>query len=71
MMEQAEQMGTPLDVLITPVGGGGLLSGCATAAKGTRPTIRVVGAEPLGWLLASAVDLHSVVPLTVHYYPRC
>ncbi len=35
-----------LDVVIAPVGGGGLLSGTAIAAKGTRPAIRVIGAEP-------------------------
>jgi threonine ammonia-lyase medium form len=34
-----------LDVLITPVGGGGLISGCATAAKAMRPTVRVIGVE--------------------------
>jgi threonine dehydratase len=35
-----------LDLLITPVGGGGLIAGSATAAKGLRPSIRVVGVEP-------------------------
>ena len=35
-----------LDALIVPVGGGGLISGCATAARALRPTIRVFGAEP-------------------------
>jgi threonine dehydratase len=35
-----------LDVLVVPVGGGGLVSGCATAAKDLRPGIRVVGVEP-------------------------
>ena len=35
-----------LDALITPVGGGGLLSGCATIAKDLRPAIRIFGAEP-------------------------
>ncbi len=34
-----------LDVLVTPVGGGGLISGCATAAKAMRPGMRVVGVE--------------------------
>jgi threonine dehydratase len=34
-----------LDVLITPVGGGGLISGCATAAKTMRPAVRVIGVE--------------------------
>lgn len=37
-----------MDTLVVPVGGGGLLSGIATAAKATRPGIRVVGAEPTG-----------------------
>ena len=35
-----------LDVLVAPVGGGGLIAGCATAAKALRPGIRVVGVEP-------------------------
>ena len=35
-----------LDVLVVPVGGGGLIAGCATAAKALRPSIRVVGVEP-------------------------
>ena len=35
-----------LDTLVVPVGGGGLIAGCATAAKGLRPEIRVVGVEP-------------------------
>ena len=35
-----------LDVLVVPVGGGGLAAGCSTAAKGLHPGIRVVGVEP-------------------------
>lgn len=35
-----------LDFILTPVSGGGLLSGTAIAAKSVRPTIRVVGGEP-------------------------
>ena len=35
-----------LDVVSTPVGGGGLIGGTALAAKGTVPGIRVIGAEP-------------------------
>ncbi len=34
-----------LDWLLTPVGGGGLLSGCAVAATGLLPAIKVVGVE--------------------------
>ena len=35
-----------LDLLLVPVGGGGLIAGSATAAKARRPGIRVVGVEP-------------------------
>jgi threonine dehydratase len=35
-----------LDVIVTPCGGGGLLSGCAVAAKGINPEIRLWGVEP-------------------------
>src|SRR5262249_25721488 len=37
-----------LDAIVTPVGGGGLLSGCCVASRGIKPNIRVFGAEPLG-----------------------
>jgi threonine dehydratase len=37
-----------LDVVIAPIGGGGLISGVATAAKAMRAQVRVVGAEPAG-----------------------
>jgi threonine dehydratase len=37
-----------LDVVVTPLGGGGLLSGTAIAAKGIKPGIAVYGAEPKG-----------------------
>lgn len=35
-----------LDMIITPLSGGGLLSGTAIAAKSIKPGIRVVGGEP-------------------------
>ncbi|HUQ12105.1 MAG TPA: pyridoxal-phosphate dependent enzyme [Steroidobacteraceae bacterium] len=35
-----------LDVICTPVGGGGLIGGTALAAKALMPALRVVGAEP-------------------------
>jgi threonine dehydratase len=35
-----------LDVLVTPCGGGGLLSGVAVAARGLAPDIRLYGVEP-------------------------
>ena len=35
-----------LDLLVAPVGGGGLMAGCSTVAKALRPAMRVVGVEP-------------------------
>jgi threonine dehydratase len=35
-----------VDLVICPVGGGGLLAGTATAAKSIRPEIKVIAAEP-------------------------
>ena len=35
------------DLLLVPVGGGGLISGCATVVKALAPATRVVGVEPL------------------------
>lgn len=34
-----------LEVLVAPIGGGGLLSGCATAAKALKPDIHIFGVE--------------------------
>lgn len=34
-----------LDVLVVPVGGGGLIAGIATAAKAIKPSIEVIGVE--------------------------
>ena len=36
----------PLDLLLVPCGGGGLLSGCAVAARELAPGCRVIGVEP-------------------------
>ena len=44
-LELIEEVGA-LDCLLTPVGGGGLLSGCAIAAKGAAPDRKVIGVEP-------------------------
>jgi threonine dehydratase len=38
----------PLDFLVTPVGGGGLLSGSALSAKYFSPSTRVIAGEPAG-----------------------
>src|ERR1700693_2512145 len=35
-----------LDTLLVCIGGGGLISGCAIAARALRPDIRIFGVEP-------------------------
>ena len=37
-----------LDVMLAPLGGGGLLSGTAVATRALRPAAKVYGAEPMG-----------------------
>lgn len=37
-----------LDTLVVAIGGGGLISGVALAAKALKPAIKVVGVEPVG-----------------------
>ncbi|MFA5903751.1 MAG: threo-3-hydroxy-L-aspartate ammonia-lyase [Desulfobacula sp.] len=44
-LELFDQTG-PLDMLLSPCGGGGLLSGSAIAAKGVNPSCKVIGVEP-------------------------
>ena len=44
-LELLEQAG-PLDVVMCPIGGGGLASGTCLAVKGKSPTTRVIRAEP-------------------------
>jgi threonine dehydratase len=45
-LELLEDTGAELDLVLVPVGGGGLISGCATAVKALAPRTRVVGVEP-------------------------
>ena len=44
MLEVAQELGS-IDYLFVPVGGGGLISGCAIAAKHFFPSIKVIGVE--------------------------
>ena len=46
-LELLEQV-SDLDAIVGPVGGGGLVSGIAIAAKGVNPAIRIFAAEPKG-----------------------
>ena len=56
-----------LDVLVVAVGGGGLISGVAAAAKSMRPGIRVIGVEPEG---SDAVSLALARNEIVTIQPR-
>ena len=46
-LEAVQELKT-LDYLFVPVGGGGLISGCAIAAKSLCPTVKVIGVETEG-----------------------
>jgi len=59
-----------LDVIVTPVGGGGLIAGTATTAKALRAGIRVVGVEPeagddTARSLAAGARVNIGVPRTI------
>jgi len=46
-----------LDILVVPIGGGGLISGIATAAKALKPAIEIIGVEAALYpSMANAVD---------------
>lgn len=46
-MELLEEV-PDLDIVMSPLGGGGLLSGTSVASKGIKPGIKVIGGEPAG-----------------------
>ena len=46
---QAAEQGGPLDILLCPVGGGGLIGGVSLAIKARSPTTQVWGVEPEGF----------------------
>jgi len=59
-----------LDIIVAPVGGGGLMSGTSTCAKGINGNITVIGAEPLNandaWKsFKTGILTPSVNPLTI------
>jgi threonine dehydratase len=59
-----------LDIIIAPLGGGGLLSGTAIAVKGLKPGIKVFGGEPRGAddgakSIVSGVRVTSQSPQTI------
>lgn len=53
-----------VDLVVVPVGGGGLISGVATAVSALRPNARIIGVEPAGApAVRRALDAGSIVRL--------
>lgn len=68
-LELLEDIGNP-DIIVAPIGGGGLMSGTSTCAKGINDRITVIGAEPLNandaWeSFKTGILTPSVNPLTI------
>lgn len=53
-----------VDTIIVAIGGGGLITGIAAAAKELKPSVRIVGVEPVGApTMKVSIDAGKVVPL--------
>jgi threonine dehydratase len=63
LLEQADD----IEIVIAPIGGGGLMSGTSTCVKETNSTIQVIGAEPYNAFKSfySGSIIPSVNPLTI------
>ena len=62
-LELLEDLAEP-DLVVVPVGGGGLISGIAVALAAKRPGARIVGVQPEGApAMRRALDAGAVVPL--------
>lgn len=65
-IEIIDQLGGAPDVLVVPIGGGGMVAGCLTWLRERHPGVRVVGVEPLGAAsMAAAVAAGAPVGLEV------
>lgn len=63
-VELVEQLGQAPDVLVVPVGGGGLIAGVATYLAERHPGVRIVGVEPAG-AASMAAALAAGEPVTL------
>jgi threonine dehydratase len=54
-----------VDVVVVGIGGGGLISGVATAIKETHPEVRIYGVEPEGSnAMSVALERDEIVPIS-------
>ncbi len=60
-LEMLEDAG-PLDALVVPIGGGGLLAGCAVAARALRPDIELIGVQVESFSSLSAFPGEEIMP---------
>jgi threonine dehydratase len=63
-VELVDQLGQAPDVLVVPVGGGGLVAGVATWIAERHPGVRIVGVEP-GGAASMAAALEAGEPVTL------
>ncbi|MFI5691773.1 threonine ammonia-lyase IlvA [Kribbella sp. NPDC051586] len=63
-VELVDQLGQAPDVLVVPVGGGGLVAGVATWIQERHPGVRIVGVEP-GGAASMAAALEAGEPVTL------
>lgn len=62
------QQAPNIDVIVVPIGGGGLISGIALAAKEINPRVRIVGVEPHGsatMQLATSSGIRDIHPSVI------
>ena len=53
----------PLDALVVPIGGGGLISGCAIAASGLRPDLEIIGVQVESHNSLAVLENDEVMPV--------
>lgn len=53
-----------VDIILAPIGGGGLISGVATLAKLLNPSVRIIGVEPTGAAsMQAALEAGNIVTI--------
>lgn len=64
-LELPQQLDEPIDVFLSPLGGGGLLAGCAIALRDAYPDIELIGVETEAandWELSLAAGTRVTIP---------